>query len=380
MQRILAALTLAVALAAGPALGQSHLDAFPSLTVGQNVSGSLEAGGATLLNHGYFSAYRIQAEAGTRYVADLRSSDFDAYLTLMRVSGAITEPLASDDDGGDGTDARLRFRVPDSGTYLLLAHSFGSGETGRYTLSLAELEAPPPPTPTSVSLGETRTGNLSDGSSIHLTDGDWMVPHDLYTIELDGGQTILVTMDSDDLDSYLEFGPFENGEMTYILDYNDDGGEGYNARLVAHVERSGTYAIRARSFGEDASGRYVMSVQEYVPTPILSQAIEFGQPATGHLSLDDATLMRGTPGQEWTFQGSGGQDVYIRLRSDDFDAFLILGYYDGGQFVELAANDDAPDDGTNSLIEYRLPKDGQYVIHATSLFTGNEGRYTLTLD
>jgi hypothetical protein len=48
------------------------------------------------------------------YVIDLESKDFDAYLRILDSAG---KQLASDDDGGDGRNARLRFTPPKEGNY-----------------------------------------------------------------------------------------------------------------------------------------------------------------------------------------------------------------------------------------------------------------------
>jgi hypothetical protein len=80
--------------------------------------------------------YRVSLEAGVRYVIDVRGYGDnplrDPYLTLLN---SANERIASDDDSGDGPDARLRFTPADSGEYFIQASGLG-GSTGDYQVSI----------------------------------------------------------------------------------------------------------------------------------------------------------------------------------------------------------------------------------------------------
>ena len=78
--------------------------------------------------------YTIPLVAGNRYVIDLRSTEFDAYLRL-ETAGALE--VASDDDGGGGLDARIIYICPRTEMHRIVATSFGSG-LGRFRLSVTE--------------------------------------------------------------------------------------------------------------------------------------------------------------------------------------------------------------------------------------------------
>jgi len=370
---------VAAGLLGSAAVAQPGLDRFPELRVGQTLTGSLSASQPSLSHFGPFNVYRIEVGADARYVAELKSSAFDAFLHLLRPVGGITESLDGDDDGGDGSDARLRIRVDQPGTYLLLATSYGSDASGPYTISLSELPPPRPATAHSITIGQTVEGHLAGDSAILETDHESEVPYDLYQVEVQAGQQLLITMDSDELDSYLEFGPMRDEAVSLVTDYDDDGGDGYNARLRVTVPAAGTYGIHARSFGEGSTGAYRLAVTEWVPAELISRALSPGREHEAHLTGDEAEIERGTPAHQWTFAGRAGQQVRVRMRSDEFDTYLLLGQLVNGEFLELSSNDDAPDDGTNSLIEHRLPADGEYALHATSLFGGRAGAYTLEL-
>lgn len=80
--------------------------------------------------------YRVRLEAGVRYVLDVRGYGDnplrDPYLTLVNMSN---ERIASDDDSGDGPDARLRFTPTESNEYYIQVSGLG-GSTGDYQVSI----------------------------------------------------------------------------------------------------------------------------------------------------------------------------------------------------------------------------------------------------
>jgi hypothetical protein len=80
--------------------------------------------------------YRVTLEAGVRYVIDVRGDGdnplADPFLTIM---DAQNERVTSDDDSGDGLDARLRFTPAQPGEYYIQASGLG-GSTGSYQVSI----------------------------------------------------------------------------------------------------------------------------------------------------------------------------------------------------------------------------------------------------
>lgn len=44
--------------------------------------------------------------------------------------------IATDDDGGSETNARVEFRAPYAGGYFVIVTSFGAEETGAYQVSV----------------------------------------------------------------------------------------------------------------------------------------------------------------------------------------------------------------------------------------------------
>jgi hypothetical protein len=78
--------------------------------------------------------YNVRLVQGRTYIIDLRSNQFDAFL---RLEDSTFRQVAEDDDGGDGTNARIVYRCPRSGQYRVIATSLHQGQ-GAYTLSIRE--------------------------------------------------------------------------------------------------------------------------------------------------------------------------------------------------------------------------------------------------
>ena len=376
MRRILCGAALAATLApllAAPARAQTP----QPIRVGQTVNGSLAEGDPALSERGRFKVYRFDARKGQRLVATMRSEAFDAFLTVARSVGGITDAFKTDDDRGGGTDARVRFVVPEDGEYLLVAQSLAEEGVGAYTLALETAPEPTTAQSRELRLGQTVTGALAETDAI-LEDDDTF--YDTWVISGRAGQRLLIEMKSDSFDTFLSFGKMENDEFN-ATGNDDDGGEGTNSRLTVTVPESGEFLIRANSMGT-ATGPYTLTVTERPPPPPAPtpRPIAVGQEVSGELSDDDAVMEDESYYDYYSFEGRAGERYRITMRSDDFDAFLALGRMDGGSFSEIDSNDDGGADGTNSQLEVTLPAAGRYVIRANSLSGGNTGAYTLKLE
>lgn len=350
------------------------------VALGEPARGTLAAGGPTLGSRGAFTVYRFDAVEGLRYVVEARSSAFDAYLILARPVGGITEFLREDDDSAGDSDARIRFTAQETGPHLLVVQSWSTSGGGPFTLSVDERALPPAQPPRPIQPGSTVQGQITEDSPVALTEWEGEIPHDLWTFQGRGGEHVRISMESADFDAYLEFGPLSGNEIQ-VTHTDDDGGEGTNAVLRVRLTHDGSFGVRARPLGENAYGAYTLRVEYYTPAPAARNPIEMGGSVSGTLTGEDAVLDGNVHYQEWTFQGEASDRIRVRMRSDDFDSYLVLGREGSdGSFQELASNDDAPDeDGLHSLVEFQLPSSGTYVIRARSFGGGATGRYTLEL-
>ena len=237
--------------------------AVPTIRAGQRISGSLTTSDMAMEDGSYADLYRVVGAAGQRYTLTLRSTDFDAFLSVGTTTDEADPEAfdtfdADDDNGGgeSGTDALVTFTFPDDGTVYVRANSLNEGETGAYTLEMADAAALQAPTVAPIRAGQTVNGRLDDGDG-QLLDDSYV---DIYTFTARAGQTYEITMTSDDFDAYLSVGSGE-GDAYEEIDSNDDGAgedDGTNARLTFTAATSGVHSIRANSLGNGEIGAYTL--------------------------------------------------------------------------------------------------------------------------
>jgi hypothetical protein len=230
------------------------------LTVGQSVSGQLaETDAIDEEEDVFYDVWTIDARAGQRLVAAMEA-EFDAYLRFGRLNadGEFEEIAVDDDAGGgaSGTDARLRARVPNTGVYELRATSV-SVETGPYRLALSEgVEPAATASREPIRDGDVESGALSDGDAVR--DGEEFYDYWLY--EGRAGERIMISLSSSAFDTYLTFGRLDSDTFQEI-ESNDDGqGDTTDSELLVTLPAAGTYAIRASSYVEGATGDYIVEV------------------------------------------------------------------------------------------------------------------------
>jgi hypothetical protein len=264
-------------------------------------------------------------------------------------------------------------------------------------LSALALIAPELSAQSSIVPGEVTRGELRRGDP-RLHDGTYY--HD-YVFEGRRGETVIVTMDSPSLDTYLYLGMLGRGGYEE-LERDDDGGSGTNSRLEIDLPETGTYVIRASSLYE-ATGPYTLTLTggrvaydtrgAYDPRANRPRYddrrdprdsydgrdgyVRAGRPVTRYLTASDPTLDGGEHFHLHTYTGRRGERVVITVRSTDFDSYLVLGTPGGRHGVQAAlARDDDGGGGRDARIEHTFQYDGDYVIRVNPLLSGT-GRYTL---
>jgi hypothetical protein len=111
-----------------------------TIRVGETLQGTLSDDDPMEDDGSFYDLYLVSGAPGERIFIDMRSTAFDAYLTGGRLVDGAVEPVDRNDDGGTGTDARLRVELDADGQYAVMANSFASGATGAYTLSVRPRE------------------------------------------------------------------------------------------------------------------------------------------------------------------------------------------------------------------------------------------------
>ncbi len=238
--------------------------------------------------------------------------------------------------------------------------------------------------------GQSRTGQLTTDSQM-LTENIHYL--DSYTIQGQAGERIAISMQSDEFDTLLEIGRMVDGRFME-LGRDDDGGGELNSRLVFTFPETGTYTVRARTFGAGVTGTYLIEANRLPPPPPPPPPtpMQWGQTVDGTLSVDSPSYEHndyGGPARYYalySLAGEAGQTATITLRSDDFDSYLEVGGQTPIGFAVQQSNDDGTTAdgeeplGLNSRLTVTFQDAGTIVIRATTLGGGATGSYSLTAE
>lgn len=226
------------------------------LRIGQTVEATL--GG----NAPRFRVYRLRLEAGQFLTATMDSVSGDGLDPLLELraadASADSSPLARDDDGGEGTNARLTHAVNQSGDYHLFARSLSDRGEGGFQLATSVTTARPKPV-VELAPGRPERHALTLATSARVDAPAVQPGRPVHVYRLAGraGQAWTLDMRSDAFDALLEVvGDTSLGRAVIARD--DDGGDGTNARLVLRFVRDETVEVRAISLNE-REGDYVLT-------------------------------------------------------------------------------------------------------------------------
>jgi len=215
--------------------------------------------------------FRFRGERGQLWDLSLAPAPGSALDPALQVfSGDVVggTALGQDDDGGGGLSARLRYLVPETGTYTVRAYAVGQTEGG-YAFSAGRAEGALAATVQDIELGRPATGSLGPGTGDQvfrlserarraIAAGAGTLLVDLRRVgDAEGGDTAL--------DPMLEIG-FETPLGFSSLLSDDDGGGETNARLVFDASDLdatwlGALRIKARAF-QQSEGTYELTVTE----------------------------------------------------------------------------------------------------------------------
>ncbi|TAJ58397.1 PPC domain-containing protein [Brevundimonas sp.] len=226
------------------------------LPFGSPIEGEISEADSTDSEDRAFDAFAFSGVAGQRVQAIMRSGDFDTYLQIGR-AGAEFEALASDDDGlGEGTDSRLSFTLPEDGDYVLRASPLGADGKGLYALELNDRG--PQPQPGSVLVGATARGVLTE-SDATAEDNSF---YDAYRVTLKEDEKLVITMVSNEVDSFLVVGRPQDGGGFEVLGSDDDSLSDTHAKLEWTAPADGVYEVRAGTFQQGQTGAYALNVEK----------------------------------------------------------------------------------------------------------------------
>lgn len=228
---------------------------------GADITGTLTSGERHL--------FTLEAQPGEMWNIALNAVGegyLDPVLELYRGTDAEGTPLAEDDDGGEGTNSRLRFAVTQAGTYTVAARALGTGEGGYrlivgdvpVTAAVSEPLAFSIPVAGVLTGGESTVYRLDDSVIAALRSQPGILAISMETLDdMSDAETYI--------DPFLELG-FETPVGFATLRSDDDGGEGLNALLTIDLtplagdaEMLGMLRIKASSVSS-ASGAYTITL------------------------------------------------------------------------------------------------------------------------
>ncbi|MBI1723358.1 MAG: PPC domain-containing protein, partial [Gemmatimonadetes bacterium] len=341
-----------------------------SIAIGETKDGRLESGDLDG-TRGLEDRWTFAGRAGQVVRIDAISSAFDPYAVLKFGE----TPLDSNDDGGDGNNARIMTVLPNNGTYTIAVSAYSESRTGgRYTLALAASSTPVAAAGQTarIAYGQRLAGRLESGDRAREAGGteDWW--------EFDGrsGQDVTVELRSGAFDTYLELRDPAGGRVAE----NDDGlGEGTDSFIIAHLDQGGRFRIVVRGYGDrEATGIYEVALGQSGAVGRAGQVQEIhpGETLVGRLQAGDSTAGDSTYTDVYLFRATRVGDVVIDLRSGDFDAYLIVQDADG----RTIATDDDGGSGTDSRITTRVTAGATFRILANSYGEDLEtGLYRLSI-
>lgn len=378
-----------------------------TLAPGEEVEGTLTPSDPTFYGSAV-QAWAIEGEAGEAFSVDLVSDDFDAFL-MLRGPGGIE---LDDDDGAGRCDSRISLTFPESGTYSVIASALGSN-LGSYRLMASREPRPGNSEPCMPStLGGGPADEAAEEVGLHavpvvgaLSVGDVGSGHlqgdepvfqgrrvQAWTLEASAGDSLAITLRSDQVDTYLFFtGP---GFSTPRQD--DDGAGDLDSRLCLVLSEDGPYTILSGSFSSSTvSAPYRLEVlgesagsvcddfdlSDEANTDVLmalaadGEVLVVGEEASGHLDSSQYHPEDDRPVDPWIVRGEPGSTVYVDLITTEFDAYLF-GYLDeNGTVTELRADDH--EGSRNSRMELILPASGEAAILASAYGSEGRGEYRL---
>ena len=208
------------------------------------------------------------------------------------------------------------------------------------------------------------TGVLEDGDS------------PAYRLPADFTGWVEILLESGDFDTVATWIVTRNGDPVDEIVNDDSAGLSHStdSRIRAEVAEAGEGILRVGAFGQGGQGEYRL-LARVIQGPKPAIPIAYGADVTGELMGRDRN---DEARQLYEFLGNAGDDVWIVMESEDFDAvlgLLVTGPDEAGR--EVAWDDDGFR-GTDAAVRTVLPQTGTYQISAASL-SGAPGSYRLRL-
>ena len=299
-----------------------------------------------------FVYYAVAGQAGDllRVIMTATSGDLTP---AVRVLDDRAEPVSGEPQARSGEAIAF---APLTRTGWVLIEASAAAGAGSYDLFASRLAAAP------LRVGEPVNGSLSEiaPSAIYLLNGRLgeEISAAAFASETEGGIQPRLTL--------LDVGqrPIATASGSRF------------ATLRAELPRSGPYLLQVSSASPADQGGYSLRLTSRPPDmeALAVTPIGYNSDAVGALAA-------GEPFALYRFSGKAGDLVTLTLQSPDgaFNPSLILMDAD---LNELVSNDDSGANRDSRIAQFRLPKDGEFLIAAarsSSGFNAAEAPYRLSL-
>jgi hypothetical protein len=301
-------------------------------TIGGGTLSNGDSRSVLLTEQGY--KWQFQGQAGHFLTVTTDASErVDSYLSIFGPDGAR---LAYDDDSGGRLNAEIfEFELPLDGTYTIRARTVSDSGTVTLNVNSAEQASGGGP----LTLGTRQVGTLKPGRTHR------------WHFAGEAGQTINLSMNSSDFDTFLEL----RNAQDVILAENDDSQGGTDSSIdLFTLASDDTYTVVARGIAETEGGDYEILLKTVKVTT-----------GGGSLTPDLPTQALLAPDltDRWVFDAEADTFVTVTLESDSLDTFLEL----YGPDETLLTTDDDSGGGLNAaLIEFPLTAAGAYQVAVQS--------------
>jgi len=315
----------------------------------------------------FFNSYEVEVHEGDHLIVNVRTTEFDPYLSLASPSG---EAMGNDDWNMTNTHAHIHMIAEEGGTWTIRVAGFDVNQAGPYHVDIYT----GPTAPDGSMPPQVESGTLSDDDDEIAGAPERYV--DRYEIEGVAGDHITANVRSHAFDTFIMLRQVDGDGYWENDDYLDSRSV---SQLGVTLPADGTYSVEVTSFEANELGPYNLVIEHGSPppSPVASNETEYA----GDLSADDETRTDGVHFDTYDFAGQAGEQVTLDLTSEAFDTFLNLALIgEGDTAARTWENDDfAAGDSAHSQIKLTLPADGAYRVVVSSYDRGETGSYLLTL-
>jgi hypothetical protein len=317
------------------------------------------------LTEGDEDFFLIVPESNGRLVMET-TGNLDTYMHFYNYE--TRNELATNDDGGSGSNARIRQNVQAGTRYLAKVRGYDSSTTGNYGFRVYMI--PPREGASSWENPLTYEPGADEHTAVKsstLQDGD-----EDYFLIVPASSGRLVMETTGNLDTYMHFYNYETREE---LATNDDGGTESNARIRQSVQAGTRYLAKVRGYGSSTSGNY--GFRAYMIPP-REGSNSWENPLTYEPGTDEnaAAMSR-------SFQDDGDEDFFLIVTDKGgsltiettgrMDTYMELYNYDTKEKID---EDDDSGQSYNARIRHTVQAGTRYLVKIREL-DGGTGNYSL---